>query len=51
MAYDAAYDATCTPIDEARVEKPLSATDQLSEEIDVRRPLEAAKQSLAVSSQ
>jgi DNA-binding NarL/FixJ family response regulator len=32
-----AYDATCSPIDEARSETSLSATSQLSEEIDVRR--------------
>jgi DNA-binding NarL/FixJ family response regulator len=31
-----AFDATCIPIDEARAETPLSATGQLSEEIDVR---------------
>jgi DNA-binding NarL/FixJ family response regulator len=31
-----AYDATCIPIDEARSETSLSATSQLSEEIDVR---------------
>jgi DNA-binding NarL/FixJ family response regulator len=30
------YDATCISIDEARAETPLSATGQLSEEIDVR---------------
>ena len=31
------YDATCIPIVETRAETPLSATGQLSEEIDVRR--------------
>ena len=36
-----AYDATCTPIDEARAETPLSATSRLSEEIDERRAYES----------
>ena len=43
-------DATCIAIDEARAETQLSTADQLFEELTSAGRMEAAEQSLAVSS-